>query len=135
MHAKIASLAVAEFSAVTPPARMDPFGIIPPGRRADVRFPIQTRWRCARRWKPSAASVITMNIDIGDLAQNPAVDITVPRFENMRCAAPFEAYLYGTLVFACRGDHRLTFHNVVADRLLYIHISTSLASIDHWKAM
>src|SRR5436190_12977367 len=135
MDAEVASLAIAELAAIPPAPWMDALAVIPPGRGADIHFPIQARWRRTRCGETSAAAVIAVNVHGRDLTQNAAIDVTVARFKNMRRAATLQADLHCALIFSRGGCHRLPFNDVVADRFLHIDISTRFAGFDHRQAM
>ena len=61
--------------------------------------------------------------------------ILVARFEQVRRAAALQADLHGAVVLAGGGDHRLAFDDVVADRLLHVHVGARLAGFDHRQAV
>ena len=57
-----------------------------------------------------------------DLAELALLDDSVARLDQMRRAPALRADLHHALVLAGRGQHRLAFRNVHADRLLHVDI-------------
>ncbi len=76
-----------------------------------------------------------MNIDVGNSSELTGRDKAITSLEQVRCAAPLQPHLHRSLVLAGCRQHRLPFHDVVADRLLHIQIDTRLAGLDHRQAM
>jgi hypothetical protein len=76
-----------------------------------------------------------MDVDIGDLAEGAAVDKSFSCFAQMRRAAALESHLHGSIVFAGRRDHRLTFDDIEADRLLHIHVRACFACLNHGQTV
>src|SRR3954453_21549775 len=114
MDAEVTRLAVAEFTRIAPAARMNAGVIATPGGRANIGLPIQCRRRRGRSRKSFSAAVITVDVHVSNLPKFAAFDIAVARFENVRGAAPFQAYLHGSFIFSRGGNHRLPFDYVVA---------------------
>ena len=58
-------------------------------------------------------------------------DDAVARVDQVRRAAPLRADLHDALVLARRGEHRLAFDDVDADRLLDVDVGPGLDGRDH----
>src|SRR5205809_7126885 len=126
MDAEIARLAVAEFARVAPAARVNAGVIVAPGGRTDISLPIQVRGRRRRCGKTPAATVITVDIHVSDLAEFAAFDVAIARFETVWGAAPFQTNLDRAFIFSRGGNHGLSCDHVVADRLLHVAVRSCL---------
>ena len=85
--------------------------------------------------KSPAGAEVAVDFDVGDFAELALANEFVARFEQVRRAAALQADLDGAIVFARGGDHRLAFDDVVADRLLHVHVGAALAGLDHRQAV
>ena len=132
---QVARLPVAELAARAPTARMNPRIVIPPRGRSDVHVPIERFRRLCVGRKIARPAIVTVNVDIGDLAKLAAVDELFACFQQVRRAAALQSDLDGPLVLAHGGDHGLSLDHVVADRLLHIDVAARLAGFDHRQAM
>ena len=71
-------------------------------------------WRIAGR----AHVIVAINFHQTDFSQLSVLDDRFARFHQMRRAAPLHPHLHHPPIFARRGQHRLSFSDIHADRLL-----------------
>ena len=65
----------------------------------------------------------------------PGLHDLVARFDQVRRAAALRADLHHALILARRGQHRLAFGHIHADRLLAVDIAAGLYRLDHRQRM
>ena len=71
---------------------------------------------------------------MADFAEHAGVDDVLLRLDQVRRALALRADLHDALVLPRRGDHRLAFQHVAADRLLHVNVRARLDRRDHRAA-
>ena len=133
VDAHVADDAVAVFHERPPAARVHELVVGPHRRGAGPHFVIEIfrRHSGCRRIVARPHVVVAADLHVPDLAEQPGLDDLVARLDEMRRAAALRADLHHAIVFARRGEHRLAFRDIDADRLLAIDIRAGLHRLDH----